>query len=150
MPAAAAGEPERGASRERRWEVEFTPEVRAWLRRLDQDSQMRFLAAVTLLERSGPTLGRPAVDSIRRARHHNMKELRVVRRNLRALFVFDPRQRAIVLVGGEKTGNWKGWYRTYIPRAEKLYDRHLRAIGEGDRCRPGPRAAGRNSSPRGR
>jgi hypothetical protein len=111
---------------------------------------MRVTAALRLVHRVGPTLGRPTVDSINGSRHHNMKELRVVRRNLRALFVFDPRQRAVMLTGGEKTGNPKGWYKTNIARAEQIYDRHLRRIGEEGRCRPGSRPAGRTSSDKSR
>jgi hypothetical protein len=61
-------------------------------------------------EQLGPNLGRPAVDSIKSSRHHNMKELRSVGGNLRALFCFDPRRTAIVLLGGDKSNDWVGWY----------------------------------------
>jgi hypothetical protein len=106
-------------------------------------------AAIRRLERGGPTLGRPTVDSIQGSRHHNMKELRVVGLNLRALFAFDPRQRAVVLVGGDKTAD-KGWYRRNTRRAERLLDQHLRDIGKEVRCRPGSRSAGTRSAQTGR
>lgn len=51
-----------------------------------------------------------------------MKELRSSGGNLRALFAFDPRRRAVVLVGGDKTGDWSGWYKRNIPRADRRYD----------------------------
>jgi hypothetical protein len=86
-------------------------------------------AALDQLERHGPRLGRPFVDSIKRSRHHNMKELRSVGGHLRALFAFDPRRRAVVLLGGDKTNDWKGWYARSIPRADQLYTRHLRNRG---------------------
>jgi hypothetical protein len=49
--------------------------------------------------------------------------------SLRALFAFDPRRRAIVLVGGDKTNDWKGWYARNIRFADKLYATHLRSLG---------------------
>jgi hypothetical protein len=85
-------------------------------------------AALDQLQAHGPALGRPRVDSVRGARHHNMKELRVGTQ--RALFAFDQRRRGIVLVGGDKRGNWKGWYPQHVPLADKLLDQHQRANGK--------------------
>jgi hypothetical protein len=45
---------------------------------------------------------------------------------IRVLFVFDPWRSAILLVGGDKSGNWTRWYRTAIPRAERLFEEYLR------------------------
>ncbi len=67
--------------------------------------------------------------SIKSSRHHEMKELR--QGHYRALFAFDPRGRAVVLVGGDKTNDWRGWYERNIPVADRLYDQHLRSIGGG-------------------
>jgi hypothetical protein len=82
----------------------------------------------------------------------NMKELRSVGGHIRALFAFDPRRRAIVLLGGDKTNDWKGWYERNIPRADKLYDKHLRSLGgtEGRRWTTRPRRAGERSAESGR
>jgi hypothetical protein len=88
----------------------------------------RIAAAIDELERSGPQLGRPFVDSIKGSRHHNMKELRSIGGHLRALFAFDPRRHAVLLVAGDKQNNWKGWYRRKIPVADRLYDEHLRGL----------------------
>ena len=52
-----------------------------------------------------------------------MKELRAG--SLRALFVFDPRRRAVVLVGGDKRGDWSEWYERTIPMADDLYEVYL-------------------------
>ena len=58
--------------------------------------------------------------------HHHMKELRASRDGaLRALFVVDPRPQVILLVGGDKRGQWEAWYRWAIPTADDLYDRYL-------------------------
>jgi hypothetical protein len=94
----------------------------------DQDAN-RIAAAFDELERRGPGLGRPFVDSVKGSRHHNMKELRSIGGHLRALFAFDPRRRAVVLLGGDKRGDWEGWYRRNITVADKIYDRHLRSRG---------------------
>lgn len=58
-----------------------------------------------------------------------MKELRSVGGNLRALFAFDPRHQAIILLGGDKT-DWRGWYEQNIPRADDLYDDYLDYLKE--------------------
>ncbi|MGH3921439.1 MAG: type II toxin-antitoxin system RelE/ParE family toxin [Egibacteraceae bacterium] len=44
---------------------------------------------------------------------------------LRALFVFDARRTAVLLLGADKSGAWQAWHRQAIPRAEQLYERYL-------------------------
>jgi hypothetical protein len=58
-----------------------------------------------------------------------MKELRakVQEHHLRVLFAFDPRRKAILLIGGDKTGD-RGWYDRYVPLADELFDLHLREL----------------------
>lgn len=60
-----------------------------------------------------------------------MKELRSVGGHLRALFCFDPRRTAIVLLGGDKTNDWTGWYRRNIPIADARYDTYLEELKRG-------------------
>ena len=53
-----------------------------------------------------------------------LKELRpgsAARSEIRVLFVFDPTRSALLLVGGDKAGNWLRWYKQNIPIAEQLY-----------------------------
>jgi hypothetical protein len=60
-----------------------------------------------------------------------MKELRPPSSGtteIRMLFAFDPRREAIVLVAGDKAGNWDGWYRRAIPLADQRFAEHLRAL----------------------
>jgi hypothetical protein len=45
------------------------------------------------------------------------------------LYAFDPRRTAILLVGGDKTGN-KRWYKVNIPIADRLYDEHLEELSK--------------------
>ena len=48
---------------------------------------------------------------------------------MRALYAFDPRRTAILLIGGDKTGN-DAFYEEYVPIADRLYDQHLAALRE--------------------
>ena len=45
-------------------------------------------------------------------------------RPLRTLYAFDPLRAAILLIGGDKTGDDR-WYETHVPVADRLYDEHL-------------------------
>ncbi|MEV4219926.1 type II toxin-antitoxin system RelE/ParE family toxin [Nonomuraea sp. NPDC049725] len=96
----------------------------------DTDRQTRKLVnqAILILERNGPAEGRPLVDTIAGAKFPDLKELRpgsARRSEIRILFVFDPWRAAILLVAGDKAGNWERWYREAIPRAERLYEFYL-------------------------
>src|SRR5579871_816146 len=57
------------------WEVEYTDQFREWWDDLGEEEQEAVTAAVGVLERRGPVLGRPLVDTITQSRHSNMKEL---------------------------------------------------------------------------
>ncbi|TMR97976.1 type II toxin-antitoxin system RelE/ParE family toxin [Nonomuraea basaltis] len=85
--------------------------------------------ALDELSLQGPKLGRPLVDRIHHSRVlHNLKELRPRvpgEAEIRLLFVFDPTREAIVLVAGDKAGEWNRWYRTSIPLAEERYAEYL-------------------------
>lgn len=109
--------------------------IAEWLTSLDGGSREQVVAAVELLEEHGPHLGRPVVDSVVGSRHKTMKELRPRfsgRSELRLLFAFDPERSAIILVAGDKAGAWRRWYRQSIPKADDLFDEHLRTLkGEG-------------------
>jgi len=109
------------------WDVYFTETAEQWLDTLSDEDFDRVIAAADLLSDRGPGLGRPTVDSITSSRHPNMKELRTG--TLRALFAFDPQRRAIVLLGGDKRGDWTGWYERNIPLADDRFDQHLHEKG---------------------
>jgi hypothetical protein len=110
------------------WEVEYTDQFEAWWLVLSEQEQEAVTAAVEALEARGPALGRPFVDVIQTSRHQNMKELRPRGGYIRVMFAFDPRRTAILLIGGDKTGEWESWYEEIIPIADALYDEHLVAI----------------------
>ena len=108
------------------WEVEVTDEFVDWWNGLTVDQQVSLTDRVDLLAERGPDLGRPVVDRIHSSRHHHMKELRAAKGGaLRVLFMFDPRRQVILLLGGDKTGEWDSWYEWAVPLAEDLYDTYL-------------------------
>jgi hypothetical protein len=60
-----------------------------------------------------------------------MRELRIQKggRPIRVFYAFDPRRIAILLIGGDKTGDER-FYETYVPRADTLYDEYLDELRE--------------------
>jgi len=114
------------------WQVILVEPCLSWLhelRRSDRRTLIQISQAITVLAEEGPGLGRPLVDTITGSRLPNLKELRpgsAGGTEVRMLFVFDSRRRAVFLVGGDKSGKWSEWYKTAIPRAEDAYAEHLR------------------------
>ncbi len=109
------------------WEVSGTDEFAQWFGDLTEPEQDPVIAVVELLAEHGPELDRPYADRIKGSKYHNMKELRPrgVAKHFRVLFIFDPRREAILLLGGDKSGQWAKWYATAIPQAEQLYEDYL-------------------------
>ncbi|MEU2614893.1 type II toxin-antitoxin system RelE/ParE family toxin [Micromonospora sp. NPDC007271] len=116
------------------WEISLTEDVEDWLLDLaksDPDSAEQVAAAIDLLAAEGPALGRPFVDRVKGSNYKNMKELRpgsAGGTEIRILFAFDPQREAILLVAGDKSGNWKGWCETSILEADKKFAEHLREL----------------------
>lgn len=118
------------------WEVEYTDQFEQWWDGLTEAEQEDVDAKVRLLEQYGPALRRPHAGAIEGSRHRNMKELIVQHegRPYRILFAFDPRRCAILLIGGDKTGNDR-WYEESVPIADRLYDEHLEMLRREKRQR---------------
>jgi hypothetical protein len=113
------------------WQVNAVDEFTDWLEGLDLETQKKVLGLRLLLERTGPTLGRPYADRIAGSTVFNLKELRPSSSRdeaLRVLFYFDPVREALLLVGGNKAGDWTGWYEKNIPVAEARIERHEREL----------------------
>ena len=111
------------------WDVEYTDEFGTWWESLSGDEQESVAASVRLLEERGPLLGFPHSSGINGSRHNHMRELRIQYggRPLRRLYAFDPRRFAMLLLGGDKTGD-KRWYEVHVPIADRLYDEHLEQL----------------------
>lgn len=110
------------------WQVEFHPEFDPEFDALPQQVQDELLAHALLLERFGPQLGRPRVDTLKGSKHTNMKELRFDASDgvWRVAFAFDPKRNAILLVAGAKSGgSEKRFYKQLIVKADERFDDHL-------------------------
>jgi hypothetical protein len=110
-------------------EVEYTNEFEEWWNRLSEKQQTDVAVSVALLEHRGPLLPFPHSSAVFGSKHNHMRELRTQSegRPLRILYAFDPRRTAILLIGGEKTGDNR-WYDVFVPIADRLYDEHLRGL----------------------
>lgn len=110
-------------------EVEYTDEFGEWWDTLTEDEQDSVRDIIALLRERGPLLGRPHADTLQGSKLVNLKELRIQHqgRPYRVLFIFDPRRVAVLLVGGDKTGNDR-WYEEFIPKAEQMYEQFLKEI----------------------
>ncbi len=112
----------------RQWDVYLVNEVRDWIDGLDGATHARVVQAVDLLAEAGPGLGMPLVDTISGSSLPNLKELRPG--TVRILFCFDPWRSSILLVAGDKAGQWNAWYAEAVPLAEQRYKTYLAERGQ--------------------
>lgn len=58
-----------------------------------------------------------------------MHELRIQHRGhpYRVLYIFDPRRMALLLLGGDKTGDNR-WYERAVPMADQIYEQFLKDL----------------------
>lgn len=108
------------------WDVEFTNEFGDWWESLAEEEQESVAVYVELLKQKGPSLRYPHSSGIAGSRHTHMRELRVQHggRPYRVLYAFDPLRVALLLIGGDKTGDDR-WYDVYVPKADRLYAEHI-------------------------
>lgn len=111
------------------WDVEYTDEFEEWWDKLDEQEQISIAAKVRLLEAKGPHLPFPHSSKVKGSQHGHVRELRIQHqgRPYRVLYAFDPRRTGILLLGGDKTGDDR-WYEVNVPRADRLYDEHLKTL----------------------
>lgn len=112
------------------WQIATVERFDVWFLGLDAAEQQDVLAAILVLEKFGPALGRPYVDSLKGTdKVKNLKELRVQHkgRPFRVFFAFDPLRQAVMLCGGDKTGD-KRFYATMISIAEREFLDYLQGL----------------------
>jgi len=113
------------------WTVEFHPSFDSEFMRLPIAVQQVILARSELLKSFGPQLGRPQVDTLKGSKHANMKELRFDADDgmWRVAFAFDLKRRAILLIGGDKSGvSEDRFYSNLIRVADQRFDQHQKAF----------------------
>jgi hypothetical protein len=96
------------------WSVEHTNEFEEWWRGLSDTLWEDITAIVLLLMEHGPQLCFPYSSGVSASKHSHLRELRVQSggRPIRIFYAFDPRRSAILLIGGDKTGDDR-FYRAY-------------------------------------
>jgi hypothetical protein len=108
------------------WNVEYTDEFGAWWATLEDAEQEDISAVAQLLIEYGPDLPFPYSSGIEGSKHRHMRELRIQTggKPIRIFYAFNPVRTAILLIGGNKTGD-KRFYKKMIPIADRLYDEHI-------------------------
>jgi hypothetical protein len=110
------------------WKVIFHPIFDKEYMEFPAEVQNQLTLISRLLEQSGPQLGRPQADTLKDSEHTNMKELRFYAADgvWRIAFAFDPKRRAILLVGGDKTGvSERVFYKKLIRKADERFNEWL-------------------------
>lgn len=107
-------------------DVIVTDEFLEWGDTLDADTWARVVWGVDLLEQRGLTLGHPYSSAIKGS-DYPLRELRlrVHGHAVRVFYIFDVKRQAVVLVGGDKTGDDR-FYQTMVPRAEAIWEQYLK------------------------
>jgi hypothetical protein len=110
-------------------EVEYTDEFNEWWEGLDEAEQESVATSVILLEEKGTSLPFPHSSAVEGSKYGHMRELRVQHKGnpYRILYAFDPRRIAVLLIGGNKGGDDR-WYEKLIPKADKIYEGHLKTL----------------------
>jgi hypothetical protein len=112
-------------------DVLFTDEFETWWDGLSMEEQDSVDRVVRMLIEEGPSLRFPYSSGVEGSAYSHMRELRVQHqgRPYRVLYAFDPERNALLLIGGDKTGNGR-WYEIFVPIADRLYRRHLKDLEE--------------------
>ena len=116
-------------------DVEYTGYFEEWWNQLTVSEQESVAAVVDLLVEHGIKLGFPRSSGVSGSHFGHMRELRIQHdgRPYRVLYAFDPHRNAILLLGGDKTGDDR-WYETNVPIADRLYEEHLtKGPGNGEK-----------------
>jgi hypothetical protein len=103
-------------------EIVGTDEFRDWYRSLDDGDVGAVTRTVDQLEIQGVSLPFPYSSAIVGSQYP-LRELRIQSsgRPLRVLYIFDPRRNAVLLVGGDKTGDDR-FYERMVPTAERIWE----------------------------
>lgn len=106
-------------------DVIYTDEFAEWFDDLTQAQKDTVAVVVDMLEEAGVRLGFPHSSAIKGSRYA-LRELRPQsgKSPLRPFYAFDPRRQAVLLIGGDKSGD-KGFYDRMIPRAEAVWEEYL-------------------------
>jgi hypothetical protein len=108
-------------------EVLGTAEFEEWFLDLNANDSRAVARGVGLLEAKGTALGFPHCSAIEGSRYA-LRELRIQSAGhpLRIFYAFDPKRQAVLLLGGDKTGDER-FYQRMVPKAETIWEQYLRS-----------------------
>ncbi|WP_348269459.1 type II toxin-antitoxin system RelE/ParE family toxin [Edaphobacter paludis] len=111
------------------YDVSVTEIFKDWYEELSMEEQASVEYVVDLLIEAGPALAHPHSSGINASKFSHMRELRIQHkgRPYRVLYAFDPTRSALLILGGDKTGDDR-WYDKMVPKADKLYEDHLKEL----------------------
>jgi hypothetical protein len=106
-------------------EIYATDEMTEWYQSLSVEQANAVDRVVRVLAQMGLALGHPYSSAIRSSRQ-GLRELRVSagKAELRVLYAFDPRRDAVLLLGGDKSGDAR-FYEWIVPLAERVWKDYL-------------------------
>lgn len=115
-------------------EVEGTEVFETWFTALSDKDAEAVARVVGLLEEKGVALGFPYSSGIKGSQV--LRELRIQSggRPLRVFYAFDPLRRAVLLLAGNKTGSNR-FYRTFVPRAERIWAEYLASFAKEEQTK---------------
>ncbi|MGH7905080.1 MAG: type II toxin-antitoxin system RelE/ParE family toxin [Candidatus Binataceae bacterium] len=113
-------------------EVEGTAEFEAWFLALSEKEAEAIARVIGLLEEKGVALGFPHSSDIKGSKALRELRLQSSAHPLRVFYAFDPLRRAVLLLGGDKTGNGR-FYETFIPLAERIWTEYLASPGKEEK-----------------
>lgn len=111
-------------------EVLICTEFENWWNSLNVDEQKSIAVVVDMLQDRGVLLPFPYSSGIAASKKHRELRIQHAGQPYRVLYAFDPERNAVLLLGGNKTGDNR-WYEANVPRAEKLFTEYLRENGWG-------------------
>jgi hypothetical protein len=109
-----------------------TDDFKMWYDRLDESDLKAVTRSMEMLSMWGVVLPFPHSSALRSSRH-GLRELRIQSggRPLRVMYGFDPKRQAVLLLGGNKSGNNR-FYEEMVPKADRLYEDYLHTQARDD------------------
>ena len=104
-------------------EIDTTDAYKAWYLDLEKREAAAVDRKVKMLQLLGLALPFPHSSDIKGAKYA-FRELRVNNPPIRVLYAFDPKRKAVLIIGGDKSGDER-FYERITPQAEKLWLEYL-------------------------
>lgn len=104
-------------------EIDTTDAYKVWYLDLEKRDAAAVDRKVKMLQLLGLALPFPHSSDIK-GTNYAFRELRVNNPPIRVLYAFDPERKAVLIIGGDKSGDER-FYERIIPQAEKLWLEYL-------------------------